>query len=129
MNAARHRHPGTIVDGMDDDAQRRQEQVGLNESSYRRVNEGIVAGTAPATQLSILCECGRLGCNQLIEVSRERYEAVRANPRRFVIVPGHELLEAEEVVERHDDRFIVEKHDAAGDVAARTDPRTPLGER
>jgi hypothetical protein len=113
---------------VNDETKRRQQQVGLNEASYRRVNEGIAKGTDPSPRLSILCECGRLGCNQLIEVARDDYEAVRADSRRFLIVPGHELLEAETVVADHGTFLVVEKKEAAGDVADRTDPRDPLGD-
>jgi hypothetical protein len=110
---------------MSTDAERRQLQVGLNESSYRRVNEGIVLGDESA-ELSILCECGRLGCNLLIPIARTEYEQVRANSRQFVIQPGHELLEAERVVAEREAYFVVEKHEAAAAVAERTDPRAPL---
>ena len=37
----------------------------------------------------------------LVALTLAQYEAVRANPRRFVIVRGHELPEVEVVVERH----------------------------
>ena len=49
---------------------------------------------------------------------------MRADPRRFVIVNGHELPEVEVVVERHGDYSVVEKVGAAGDEAERRDPRS-----
>jgi hypothetical protein len=41
----------------------------------------------------------------------ETYEAVRANPRRFVLRPGHEIVDAEDVVERSARFVVVEKHE------------------
>ena len=48
---------------------------------------------------------------------------VRSDPCRFAIVDGHELLEVEEVVERHDRYAVVRKLEASGAVAKETDPR------
>jgi hypothetical protein len=70
------------------------------------------------------CECGRLGCNTLIALSREQYDALRVDPRRFAVVPDHEVDEIEHVVERHDGYAVVETHARpAVEVAERTVPR------
>jgi hypothetical protein len=74
-----------------------------------------------------VCECGRLGCTILIQLMRGEYESIRENPRRFTIVDGHEILEAEEIVERHDRYLVVAKTgDPEADIVERTDPRRPL---
>ena len=104
-----------------------ERRVGLNEATFREINEGV-RGTPRDGLLSFRCECGRLGCNRLIALSRPRYEEVRADPRRFFVIPGHELTDFERVVERHDEYSVVEKHEGASDVAERTDPRRPLDE-
>ena len=99
----------------------------MNEATFRKVNEGMEAGQDPSGLLSFLCECGRLRCNQLMQLTRAEYESIRANPRRFAIVDGHEILEAEEIVERHDRYLVVEKSgDPEADVVEDTDPRRPL---
>ena len=69
------------------------------------------------------CECARLGCNRLIELSVHEYEEIRANPRRFVLIPGHEFPDIETVVESRGGYIIVEKRDLAGEVAEAHDPR------
>ena len=102
-----------------------KKRVAMNEATFRRINEGV-RGEAEAERLTFVCECGRLGCNQLIQLGRAEYEAVRSNPRRFAIVPGHELLEVEDVLERHEGYFVIEKHPETADVVERTDPRRPL---
>jgi len=104
-----------------------QERLGANEAVFREINEGIEAGQWPGegdSPVAFRCECARLGCNDLIELSLRAYEQVRANPRRFIVVPGHERLDVEMVVERHDGYLVVEKVDGAGERAAETDPRS-----
>ena len=89
-----------------------KQRVAMNEATFRRVNEGMEAGQDPSGLLTFVCECGRLGCNKLIQLTRAEYEGIRQNPRRFAILHGHEILEAEAIVERHDRYVVVEK---AGD--------------
>jgi predicted ThiF/HesA family dinucleotide-utilizing enzyme len=107
------------------DAQGRQ-RVAMNEATFRKVNEGMEAAQ-PGGLMSFLCECGRLGCNQLIELTRDQYEAVRANPRRFAVVDGHQIEEVEDVVERADAYIVVEKRGRPeAEIVEHTDPRRPL---
>jgi hypothetical protein len=103
-----------------------QERLGANESVFRRINEGIERGQWPGEEdapVGFRCECARLGCNDLLELSVHEYEHVRANPRRFMVVPGHERPPAEVVIERHPGYLVVEKLDQAGETAVRQDPR------
>lgn len=102
-------------------------RLASNEDVFRRVNEGIVRGRWPGESdapIGFRCECARLGCNVLLALTLPEYKRVRANPRRFVLVPGHELLEAERVVEQRDQYVIVEKIGGAGERAQELDPRT-----
>lgn len=104
-----------------------KERLGANEAVFREINEGIERGQWPGEEDSLVsfrCECAQLGCNDLIQLSVNEYEGVRANPRRFIVVPGHERLEAEVVVERRPGYLIVEKLDQAGTTAEATDPRS-----
>jgi hypothetical protein len=105
-----------------------KQRVAMNEAAFRKVNEGIEAGEPNEHGvLSFICECGRLGCNDLIELPREEYAAVRSNERRFIIVPGHEIPAVEVVAERYERYLVVEKAGPAGEVAEDTaPPRPPL---
>lgn len=108
-----------------------QERLGANEAVFREINEGIERGQWPGEEDSLVsfrCECARLGCNALIELSPRAYERVRANPRRFIVLPGHERLDVEKVVERHPGYLIVEKIEHAAEEAVETDPRGPQDE-
>jgi hypothetical protein len=51
------------------------------------------------------------------------YERIRADARRFALARGHEIAEAEVVVEEAAGYLVVEKVDVAGSVAEETDPR------
>ena len=102
------------------------ERIGHNEAVFRDLNERIEAGQWPGEEGSpavFLCECARLGCNMLVELTLREYEQIRADARHFVLAPGHELPEAESVVERNADYVVVEKQGAAARVAEETDPR------
>src|SRR5690349_2619808 len=99
-----------------------RQRVAMNEATFRRVNEGMEAGQDPSGLLTFLCECGRLGCNRLIELTRAEYEAVRDNPRTFAIIDGHDITEVEDVVERHERYVVVRKRGAPEEeIAENTD--------
>ena len=96
----------------------------MNEATFRTVNEGMEVGQDPAGLLTFVCECGRLRCNTLLQLTRAEYEGIRANPRRFAIVDGHEILETEAIVERHDRYVVVEKaSDPETEIVDHIDPR------
>jgi hypothetical protein len=109
---------------MDGEDQRR---TAANEAMFRDVTEAIERGQWPGEDdepVGFRCECARLGCNQVIALTVPEYERVRAHSRRFVVAPGHELPEAETIIEVAAGYFLVEKRDQAGTVAEATDPRS-----
>lgn len=92
------------------------------ETVFRAGNEALrrAAGTRDGT-VPFLCECGDERCFERVPLTQEDYEEVRAHPRRFVVAHGHEG-EAQTVA-RRDGYAVIEKDAAAGEIAARTDPR------
>jgi hypothetical protein len=104
----------------------KQRLAASNEATIRDVNEGIERGLWPGdedTPIGFRCECARLGCNRLVELTVREYEEVRSHPRWFLVVPGHELGDVETVVATRPGYVIVEKLDQAGEVAEQDDPR------
>ncbi len=106
----------------------RQRRVAENESLFREVNEsverlatGFVGGGEQMQDF--LCECGDDACLDRVALRLREYEAVRADPRRFALVPGHEQLEVERVVEDHGRYVVVEKIGTGAKVAEELDPR------
>ena len=105
----------------------RERLVAENEVRFRALNERLQdqAGTWQGTegQLSLVCECGDVDCTAGIELSVPEYEAVRAVQTQFVVIPGHELTEVEDVVGGTESWLVVRKRGEAAKIAARTDPR------
>jgi hypothetical protein len=102
------------------------QRLAANESVFRRVNEGIGRGQWPGEEdrpIGFRCECAQLGCADVLKLSMRAYEDVRANPRRFIVAPGHERPDVEAVVERWPDYLVVEKLGQAGEAATESDPR------
>lgn len=105
---------------------KKQRRAASNEATIRDVNEGIERGQWPGdeeTPVGFRCECARLGCNRLVELTVREYEEIRSHPRRFVVLPGHELTDVETVVATRPGYVIVEKLDQAGEVAEQSGPR------
>jgi hypothetical protein len=108
------------------EGKQQQRRAAANEATIRDVNEGIERGQWPGEEdkpVGFRCECARLGCNQLVELSVREYEEIRSHPRRFVVVPGHESPDVETVIEARPGYVILEKRDQAGEVAEALDPR------
>ena len=100
--------------------------VAANEALARRVNEAIERGQWPGEEdqhTAYRCECARLDCNRLVELTPAEYERVRADPRRFVVFPGHERPEVESVIQVTPAYVVVAKRAEAGAVTEATDPR------
>ena len=111
---------------MSDEQARR---VGLNESIFRQVNEQIESlnhGFGPdLPTLTVICECADGECTDRIEIAVSAYEQVRAHPRRYIVVPGHELPKFESVVESEGHYDVVQKREgAAAELAEETNPRS-----
>jgi hypothetical protein len=103
----------------------RQERIAENEALFRKVNERVADIVAElsesAAYVDIFCECGDVGCMSKLTTPRSTYEAVRENPRRFLIAAGHIAPDVEVVVERTDAFHVVEKVGEAAEVAEEAD--------
>ena len=110
---------------MDVDQQRR---LAENEALFREVNEHV-EGTAEEFRVhadmpqAFICECIDAGCVERVTLTLNEYEDVRANPRRFFVVPGHEELAVERVVAERPGYSVVEKVGPGASVAEERDPR------
>ena len=107
-----------------------EKKLAHNEAMFREVNE-TVGKTAAESRYSsghlpsFVCECSDGGCGELIELSLTQYEDVRRDPSHFVIKPGHDIAEIENVVERFNEYVVIEKLGKGRDAAEDTDPRAP----
>lgn len=104
-----------------------ERRAARTESLFRATNEAIERGLWPGDEQDAVrfrCECARVDCHGVIELPVDEYEAVRRDPRQFLILPGHESPDLELVVARHDGYLVVEKQGAAGEEAELRDPRS-----
>ncbi len=110
----------------------RRARIGRNEAIFRAVNEKIedvnLAFGEVSDRMQLVCECGNAQCVEPIELTLQAYESLRSDSALFAVVPGHELPEAEDVVERHEGYAVVRKLRGLPEAIAReTDPRTAGG--
>jgi hypothetical protein len=105
----------------------REERLALNESLFRETNERLAETSAEwgfATGgLDLICECSDVDCTERIDVGPREYERARSEPTLFLLEPGHERADVEEVLEENERFVLVRKRGEAGDVAAESDPR------
>lgn len=106
----------------------REERLAENEAMFRRVNEEIeqiarTHGSGAEHVYEFLCECSNVDCTLRVRLSSTAYEQVRDDPTQFVVAPGHELPEIEEVVFRTGGYQIVRKRGEAAQLAIEEDPR------
>lgn len=69
--------------------------------NLRRANEAIARGRLDRESAAFVCECGHVGCNTTITLTREEYRAVRTSFERFLVAPGHEAALTGHIVEAH----------------------------
>jgi hypothetical protein len=106
----------------------RADRIAENEVAFRALNERISEWPehqGATARIVFVCECGDDTCFERLSLNRAEYEAVRADPRYFAVVPGHEKPEVESVVERHAGYFVVQKNEATRSIVEDTDPRSP----
>jgi hypothetical protein len=104
-----------------------RERAAKNQSLFREVNERIEHLSGSWSPIDFICECTDETCDQSISLTLAEYEGVRAESNSFFVVPGHELLDIEEVTESNDRYRAVSKLGAGAAAAERLDPRKRAG--
>jgi hypothetical protein len=97
-----------------------------NEATFRELNEKLEQRAEELdladTRTPYLCECDEERCTKVVLLARDEYEAVRAHPRTFVLVSGHQA--PDDRVRREDrDYVIVEKTGEKANIVEQRDPR------
>lgn len=112
---------------MDEGKTERETRAGQNQALFREVNERL-EGLAQTFQFvaetaTFACECADTRCVAQLSLTLGEYEALRANPTHFAVLPGHILPDVEDVVSTGERYVVVAKRDAAAEVAKAADPR------
>jgi hypothetical protein len=99
-----------------------------NQSLFRSANERIedrvtAVEEIVAGQVPFLCECAEVECEERIMLTLPEYERVRSEATWFVVRPGHERPEVDDVLEQHETHLLVRKYGEAATVAAELDER------
>ena len=104
----------------------REARAARNESLFRVVNEKLVAMNEALANVSetfvIACECADTTCIEMLDIRPDDYLSVRAEPRWFIVLPGHVVADVERVIREADGYVVVEKIGTAGEVAEAADP-------
>jgi hypothetical protein len=91
----------------------RDERLVENQERFRRANERlherVVALARDEQRIPFLCECADEDCVDAVHATLGEYAAVRDDDLRFLIVPGHQMIDGEHVVEERHRYNIVEK--------------------
>jgi hypothetical protein len=109
----------------------RDARVASNEGLLRDVNDRIEEVTqrlgpgdeeAEAEEADFLCECGHANCTESVHLTIREYEDVRRDETMFVVFPGHEDRDVEDVVAHYERYVVVQKHPEEASIAEETDP-------
>ncbi len=109
----------------------RARRIADNESRFREINErlrgDLRALPADDDPVEFVCECGHVECAQPVRLTLAEYEAIRAGPLDFAVVPGHQLPDVEDVVDVNDRYARVRKHPETAPIVRESDPRRDDG--
>jgi hypothetical protein len=72
-----------------------------------------------------ICECADKACSERIALTPEEYEQVRADATTFAVAPtdDHVFQQIEDVIQRNDRYWVVQKTGSAAELVKRVDPR------
>jgi hypothetical protein len=103
----------------------REQRLTQNEALFRDVNERVreFADEVGGGRYEYLCECANIDCTFTIKLTPADYEAVRADPKQFVVRPLHFTPEIETLVADGDSHWIVRKKGEAGELVEELDAR------
>jgi hypothetical protein len=102
------------------------ERAAENEATFRELNEKLEQRADELEvgegRIPFLCECDDERCTHVVLLTRDDYEQVRAHPRTFVLVSGHQASD-DRVVRDEPGFVVVEKTGEKGLLVAQRDPR------
>ena len=107
-----------------------EERIARNNATFRDANEHIGAAAGAYgidAPVPFICECADARCSEIVRMTLEEYEEVRADSRNFLNVPGHQAAAggAAALVAERNGYVIVEKLGRAGDIVEALDERSP----
>ena len=106
---------------MDESLRERERRAARNQLLFREVNERIASLAERAllpevAPIEVTCECVDTSCTRTVQIPLHDFAEIDRATNRFLVVPGHELPDVEDVVERRDRFLIVAKRGAGADL-------------
>jgi hypothetical protein len=107
----------------------REERVAKNEATSREINEKIEDAHEEGSQsrddpIRMVCECGQEECDRLLAITLREYDQVRSDPRQFVVVHEHVIVDVDRIIQEADRFVLVAKREGTpAAVATEEDPR------
>jgi hypothetical protein len=104
----------------------RKERIAVNEALFRNANERtsqweeVREGTDP---FLYVCECADPDCRRRISLTREEYESVRQDSKHFAVIQGHQIPDAETVIDDRGEWAVIEKNDEVAETVRSMDQR------
>ena len=77
----------------------------VNQEVFRSLNERIAA-VAPA-RLELVCECSAEECTEPLRITPVEFSEVRRHDGWYIVRPGHEVVDDDQVVERQPAFWVV----------------------
>jgi hypothetical protein len=112
---------------MSREQQERQRRAAQNQLLFRSVNEQIVGMTekfrADLSDINLVCECWSPSCTGTIRCRLEEFELLDRAGNMFIVLPGHEDLLVENVVDASNGYVIVRKRELAARIVEEAQER------
>lgn len=93
---------------------RDERRLAENEVIFKEINKDVEnflhdVGVENLLLAPFYCECSNIDCHERVELTPANYQRIHKNPKRFVVLEGHQVPEVERVVEYHGQYLVVEK--------------------
>jgi hypothetical protein len=98
----------------------RKRRIAENEARFRAINDRLEKDVRTlgldAEPTEFVCECGNIDCALTVSLTLDEYQHARDDAMLFVVLPGHEIPDAEDVLARTDRYVVVRKHAEAAPI-------------
>lgn len=92
---------------------RAENEVTLQEHNQQRA--ALATQVLPSGQddypITVVCECSNEDCRRPVHIPMSEYLKACRHPLRFVLSPGHDQPDIEQVAAETDDYIVVEKYE------------------
>jgi hypothetical protein len=105
----------------------RERRLAQNEVLFREVNErvrDIASKLGDDGGYEYFCECANKDCTFRVSLRLTDYEAIRSDPKQFVVLADHYTPEVEDVVTKTEAFWVVRKTGETGEYVEQLDPRS-----